>query len=287
MITESQDERYFARMASSLGDKMRILDYLKRGDVLDIGAGSGELAETIRLAGNEVWALDGSSEAIRRIQDHYPLVNVVEAYSYEVLEAFKDQRFDTIVCSSVLHEVFSYGTIDHEPFSKKSVIEALEDFMLLLKPGGRLIIRDGVIPDNGSELFTVKLKSQDSVEFLEMYRKEAPFYGDRLSPVLVEISNTDNPMEFEANGVSVMEFLYTLTWGWDSAIREVQEIYGFATESEYSALLENLGYEVEYSEQYLQAGYVDALFKVTDIFDTLGNKRELPSSNMLLVARRP
>lgn len=287
VLTESQGDVYFARMHSSLGDKEKVLPFVKQGKVLDVGAGGGELSEVLRLAGNEVWALDGSSEAIARISEDFPLVHTVPAFSHEVGSMFPEKTFDTIVCSSILHEVYSYGDPRNGEYSVMAVLDALWNFYHLLKPGGVLIIRDGVMPTGWMKDTMMSLKNDDAVEFLEMYREKAPFYSS--TPGIRKVNFVESgPRIYNGSLASVMEFLFTLTWGWDAAIRETQELYGVFTEEEYCRNLEMLGFTVEHSEQYLQPGYSEHLDPVADIFDcAVGEKMSLPSSNMILTARRP
>ena len=288
MLTKSHDAIYFARMAASLGDKERLLEFVSPGKILDVGAGGGELAEALRLRGNEVTALDGSSEAIRRIEENFPEVHAVAGYTHELDTLFKPASFDTIICSSILHEVYSYGDPINGQYSIRSVMDTLASFFRLLKPGGVLLIRDGIMPTLWDEEVRVELKNSDSVNFLEMYEKSAPIYSD--SPDFRRVSFekvSGNSNTYKGTLASAMEFLFTMTWGWNSAERETQELYGIFTESGYRLALSVNGFDVEHSTQYLQPGYPRHLDGVADIFDSVGNKKNLPSSNAIFVARRP
>lgn len=288
MLTKSHDAIYFARMAASLGDKERLLEFVAPGKILDVGAGGGELAEALRLRGNEVTALDGSSEAIRRIEENFPEVHAVAGYTYELDTLFKPASFDTIICSSILHEVYSYGDPINGQYSIRSVMDTLASFFRLLKPGGALLIRDGIMPTLWDEEVRVELKTDDAVQFLEMYEKIAPFYSDKPDFRRVSFEEiSGNSHTYRGTLASAMEFLFTLTWGWNSAPRETQELYGIFTESGYRLALSVVGFNVEHSTQYLQPGYPWHLEKIADIFDSVGNKKNLPSSNAIFVARRP
>lgn len=275
-------------MASSLGDKERLLEFVSPGKILDVGAGGGELAEELRLRGNEVYALDGSSEAIRRIEENFPKVRAVAGYTHELSSLFKPASFDTIICSSILHEVYSYGDPTNGKYSIRSVMDTLDSFFKLLKPGGVLLIRDGIMPTLWDEEVRMELKNSDSVKFLEMYQGAAPFYSptaDFRRVSFEEIPETSNI--YRGTLSSAMEFLFTLTWGWKSAERETQELYGIFTETGYRLALSVNGFDVEHSIQYLQPGYPQHLSGVADIFDSFGNRKNLPSSNAIFVARRP
>lgn len=288
MLTKSHDAVYFARMAASLGDKERLLEFISQGKILDVGAGGGELAEELRLQGNEVYALDGSSEAIKRIEENFPKVHSVTGYTHELDSLFEPASFDTIICSSILHEVYSYGDPINGICSIRSVMDSLESFFKLLKPGGVLLIRDGIMPSNWDETVTVNLKTEDAANFLKMYKVMAPFYSDSTDFRRVSLNEvSDGPNSYTGSYASAMEFLYTLTWGWKSSERETQELYGVFTESGYRLALSVVGFDVEHSTQYLQPGYPRHLEGIADIFDSFGNKKNLPSSNAIFVARRP
>lgn len=288
MLTKSHDSTYFARMAASLGDKEKLLEFVSQGKILDVGAGGGELAEELRLRGNEVYALDGSSEAIKRIEENFPKVHAVTGYTHELDALFEPASFDTIICSSILHEIYSYGDPVNGTYSIRSVMDTLASFFKLLKPGGVLLIRDGIMPTNWDEEIRMELKNSDSVKFLEMYEKAAPFYSE--TPDFRRVSFEEvsgNSSTYKGSMASAMEFLFTMTWGWASAERETQELYGIFTESGYRLALSVNGFDVEHSTQYLQPGYPRHLDGVADIFDSVGNKKNLPSSNAIFVARRP
>lgn len=281
MLTKSHDTRYFDRMASSLGDKRQILELVKSGRVLDVGAGGGDLSEVLRLAGNEVWAVDGSEAAIERMNERYPEVNTTHALVADLLDHYEVESFDSIVCSSILHEVFSYS---ETPFA--SVVDAMIVFKKLLKPSGRLVIRDGVMPTDWLAPTQIRFKSDDVTDFLAMYEVDCPFYdvdGSGYQDVYLERVGVDL---LAGTRASVMEFLYTYTWGWGSAEREVQELYGIMTEEQYVDLLGSFDFKVLSADQYLQPGYPENLKKVVDILDDEGNQIEFPSSNMVIVAEK-
>lgn len=286
MLTETQGELYFNRMASSIGDKQRIVSYINKGNILDVGAGGGELSEFLRISGNTVTALDGSSEAVKRIKNNFPKINTLEAYTYELESLIPDETYDTIICCSILHEVYSYGDPINGKLSMDSLDNSLKEFYKLLKPGGKLIIRDGVMPTEWSKKVIVRLKNKDAVKYLEMYKRKAPFYSE--TEGLRKSSFTKlSEFEYSMTLASAMELLYTLTWGWESAERETQELYGVLTETDYCRKLKEFGFTIEQSEQYLQAEYPEHLIPVSEILDTDGTLLDFPSSNMIIVARKP
>lgn len=287
MLAETQDARYFERMASSLGDKEKVLPFIEGDHILDVGAGGGELAEVIRLTGREVWALDGSHAAARRMAEAYPKLHLLTGLANEIEYLAPRAHFNTIVCSSIFHEVYSYGTPETGPYSQEALRITLEALTEALDTDGRLIIRDGIMPTDWSKETLIRFKDEDGPKFWNAYLHAAPFaswHGE--GQRVIRLHETEDPLVYRANLESAMEFLYTYTWGWQSSQREMKELYGLFTQADYVRYIESFGYEVEHVEQYLQPGYEEHLSKKVDLLDASGAPLEYPSSNFILVARK-
>lgn len=279
MLTESHDKTYFDRMSTSIGDKVRILEHLIPGRVLDVGAGGGELSFALNSSPYyEAVAIDGSSAAIDRIRFNYPGIESHHSMVADLLDIFEESSFDNIVCSSILHEVYSY-TPGNQEAKMDAIYEAFDIFHKLLKPGGKLVIRDGVKPDDWRKPVFWRLDGDYTEKFLEMFEK-SPFLTDEKN---MSAGSTENSIHIErapdtnvffSDLGSAMEFLYTYTWGVGSAEREVQEFYGIMTENQYVNTLQDSGFVVEYNNQYLQDGYGKFLEAWLSV--------PLPSSNMII-----
>lgn len=95
----------------------------EKGLLLDVGAGIGAFAHTMREAGWEVTALEPDEKARQRAQEKYGL----ELQSPETLYQLPDAQYDAITLWHVLehvHDLHGY----------------LQVFARILKPGGKLII---------------------------------------------------------------------------------------------------------------------------------------------------
>ena len=285
------ETRYFERMASSLGDKTRLLKYIPEitdpanpPHILDVGAGGGEFANALYNLGYKVSALDANEEAIERIEYKYPDLSTIHALANHASD-FGLERFDVIICSSILHEVFSYGDDVHKAGHISSLRRALQSFSKALKPGGVLLIRDGVLPDDWEAPATVQLLPGHDAEVVHKYLDMCPFangtaYGEQ--GALVQLRQV-NENTFEGNVRSVMEFAYTYTWGLGSYPRETQEIYAPLTLSGYVDLLTAEGFRVTESFSYLQPGY-PANLKDKMVLKVNGADREWFDSNAVWVA---
>lgn len=247
----NQDSSYYAIMSRSIGDKARLLDYVVPGHILEIGFGGGELMDILHESGNTVYGLDASDVSVDRVSDKPYFERVVEAFADETFEAFGANKFDTVIMSSVLHEVFSYGS--RNSLNARTMVawhDAIANIAKTIKPGGRLLIRDGVMADNYNEAVTLTMLNKD-VQGIHDYLDLQPF--PQIS--LTQISDTD----FIGNMESVASTIYTYTWGPKSLPRESQELYGLATLDDYASNVESHGFSCKYKQAYVRSGYVDHL----------------------------
>lgn len=286
MMAETQDATYFSRMASSLGDKAKLLDRLEGFNVLDVGAGGGELAHAIRSTGRRAFALDGSFVAAQRMREKYGHdLTVLHGFAHEVPHMLPENYLDTIVCSSLFHEVYSYGTPDTGPYSIDALSLTLTALSSVLKPGGVFLLRDGIMPADWDKEVRMRL-DENGQEFLTTYQANAPFAswqgtGPRS---LRYVRGEDGSVK--CNLESAMEFLYTYTWGWESAPREMKELYGIFTQDAYCEFFNDHGFEVEASGEYVQPGYYHNLKTKAQLLTLEGDPHPLPASNFFLQARK-
>lgn len=247
--THGNMDTYYRRMLGSLGDKKSVLPYITGPKVLDVGCGSGDLMESLMRQGFDVHGIDASPESVHRTAALDGEDSVVFGYADEIHEKFGAQSFDTIVCCSVLHEVFSYGNKYDARGQMSSLVNALASMHKALKPGGRLVVRDGVKPSNDDTVWMWV----DKPEEVEKYLSASPFTKDmadravRLTEVMDHV--------YEGSMSSAMEFAFTYTWGPESFPREVQEYYGVFDLEGYARFVEDHGFRCEKKFEYLQPGY--------------------------------
>lgn len=274
-----QNKLYYERMASSIGDKARLLPFVKGEKVLEIGFGGGELLDILDDTGYEVYGLDASPISESKVLQKAYGIRTKEAYANEIGEHWKNSFFNSVILSSVIHEVFSYGNRNGQyKRSLMPVSETLESIYDSLMPGGRIIIRDGVQASNGEEKVTLKMLNGD-VAGVKNFLDLQPFKA-RIS--LTQISDDT----FLGTLESVQSFAYTYTWGEEALARESQELFGILPLKTYGEFIEAHGFKLVHSEEYVQQGYIDALSPKIEILDEEGNSVDFPPTNAIWVAEK-
>ena len=282
----ANEASYLASMNAARSDKERMLDYVKPGRIVEIGPGGGIVLDLLeaRLPDSEVIGVDLSQEVITALETRAKAGNhrwrVLRGAAEVLPELVPPTSVDTVVFCSILHEVFSYT----EPkFSLDSVRNVIRAAWATLSPGGRIVIRDGVMPKAGTR--RIKFLAADARPTFDLY--VAQFEGrkihfEELAPDHIQLSAPD-----------AMEFLYTYTWGPASFPYEVRELYGILPYDDYVAKLVDWvgGAKVieipAVQKSYLQPGYRDNLAGKVELTDERDVPVELPDSNCLIVIEKP
>jgi len=278
----ANEANYLATMNSARSDKQRMLDFVQPGRVVEIGPGGGIVLDLLeqRFPDAEVIGVDLSREVVAALAERARAGGKrwrVVLGAAEDLATLVPPPVDSVVFCSVLHEVYSYG----EPrFSLDSVKRVVQAAFATLRPGGRLVIRDGVMPPPGTR--RIQMLAPDVRPTLELYAAQfegRPIRYRELAPDRVELATAD-----------AMEFLYTYTWGPASFPYEVRELYGILTYADYLSALAAWcpGSRVVDNplRSYLQPGYRDHLAGKIRLTDETDQPVDLPDSNCLIVIER-
>jgi len=283
---------YLAHMNAARSDKERMLDWCVPGKLVEIGPGGGVVLDLLeaRFPGSEVVGVDISTEVIAalaaRRQREDRRWTVIHADAFALPSICAPGSVSTVVFCSILHEIYSYVERPGAGrFQLGSVRDIVQAAFATLRPGGRIVIRDGVAPPPGVR--RLRLLADDARGMLELFA--AQFEG---RPITYR-DLPDGRVEMDAH--DAMEFLYTYTWGPASFPYEVREQYGVLTYDAYADhLLAWCGgptrarvLDVPVAQRsYLQPGYQANLAAKIALTDEHDRPVPLPDSNCLLVVER-
>lgn len=282
------EESYLSDMNSTGDYKKVILDYITGTAVLDIGPGGGVLLDLIeeRLPHVRPIGIDISSNVIEALEKRKRLEHkaweVMKGDALNLRDYVKPGSVDTVIFSSILHELYSYIEMDGTRFNMATVEAALTSAYEVLAPGGRIIIRDGIMTEPGDIWRRIRFLEADGLEWLTRYASD--FKGRDIT--YEQLSETEVRMPIN----DAMEFLYTYTWGAEAYVHEVQEQFGYFTPTQYAECIRGtLGPEaiIRVQQHYLQEGYAEALADRIEFMDEVGKPVTLPDSTCLYVIEKP
>ena len=282
----NNEEKYLSTMNDvNTSTKDTIIDYSVGMRIVDVGSGGGVLLDRLekKFPDREIIGTDISTNVI----DALNAKKKKEGHRWNVVvhnfvEGPFANKTDTVIFSSILHEIYSYTETPRGRFEIDSVKTALKNAFASLTPGGRIIIRDGIKTDS-DELVTIRFKSSDGMEFFENYRND--FKGLKDIPDEKKVVFADARSLTVTGDINFMrEFMYTYTWGKQSYAHEVQEQFGYFTLKEYTDYLRGLGAKIIVARELLESGYPLNLGKYLDLMDQNGNERGYPASNCIIVA---
>ena len=286
----SNESQYLVTMNAAKNDKARMLKYLKPGRIVEVGPGGGVVLDLLasHFTDSEIIGLDASHQVVVALEQKKKQTQakwkIIEGNAFEFQKYFQPESLDNVVFCSILHEIYSYiESEDGSRFHLESVQKMLQSAFEALAPGGRILIRDGIMPEHTPQHLTFLAK--DARPFFDAFVRE--FKGRRIE--FQEIG--ENSVLIDS--ADAMEFMYTYTWGPESFPYEVREQYGVMTYPDYcKSVLSWLGNRARLVEipandaLVLQPGYITALkdkVRLTDIDD---NPVPFPPSNAMIVVEK-
>lgn len=267
----SNHQQYLDRMDNSfqVSSKKFILDFIKGKNILDVGCGSGVLIRKLisHDSSLNIVGIDLNEKSVDFCTNQG--LNVKQASIDDFY--FDECQFDTIIFSSVLHEFSSYAP-EKARFTILPIVTALKAAYRLLKPGGRIIIRDGIKGSNDE--ISLLARSNDEVCAFNRYMKD--------TPISFESNYNISGLVMTSTEKLLKEFLFTYTWGEESYSREINEQYGILTIDEWKNVVKFCRFKINNmlisSEEY--AKYLSTHFyesELDNIFE---------QSTILLVATK-
>ena len=277
---------YLNTMNNSLNQKAIILDYIVGNSVLDVGPGGGALLDLIekKIPNSDIKGIDLSENVIneltkKKLKEGH-MWNIIKGDALNLTKYFANNSIDTIIFSSIIHELYSYISYNGKKFNKDTIKVALNEAYSILSINGRIIIRDGIMSSPVNSYRIIEFNDKEDIKKLDRYIND--FKGRKITYEKIG----DNKVKMLIN--DAMEFLYTYTWGEESYPLEVQEQFGYFTLDEYITFIkENLpNAKIIESKSYLQKGYEENLLPKINFYDEDMNVVSLPDSTSIIVIEK-
>lgn len=277
---------YLNTMNSSLQYKSKILDYIVGENVLDVGPGGGALMDLMldKNPNLNVYGIDIAQNVIdslnKKKKKENRSWNVIQGDALNLDKFFKVGSIDTIIYSSIIHELYSYIEYNGKKFNHETIAKTLTSAYSILPKGGRIIIRDGIMTEPTNQYRIISFRNESDIEILKRYSND--FKGRNIKYELLN----NNTVKMLVN--DAMEFLYTYTWGEDSYALEVKEQFGYFTPSDYQKFInDNLdNCKILMCKPFLQEGYEENLLNKITIYDDNYNQVKLPNSTCIIVIEK-
>jgi len=141
-ILESRPERYDIGMGLlTLGSltkiKEQIAEHTQSGNkVLDLGCGTGTLAQMCIEQGAEVTGVDANSGMLEVAKRNSPSANYLNVSLSNLDEHFSDESFDIIL-----------STLAFSELTRAERVHVMKEIKRILKNDGKVLIGDEIIPD--------------------------------------------------------------------------------------------------------------------------------------------
>lgn len=277
---------YLNTMNLSTSNKKIILNYITPKNILDVGPGGGALMDLIEKENPSynVYGIDIADNVIEKLKKKKASEkrnwHIVQGNALKLEDFFKERSIDTIIYSSIIHELFSYIEYNGKKFNIETVIKALKSAYQILSKKGRIIIRDGIKTEPENQYRIIEFKNKEDINILNNYCND--FKGRKVSYQKID----DRTVKMLVN--DAMEFLYTYTWGENSYSLEVKEQFGYLTPSEYVSLIkDNLeNAKIIECKSFLQKGYEENLLNKITIYDENMEIVSLPDSTCIIVIEK-
>jgi SAM-dependent methyltransferase len=276
----ANEASYLATMNAARSDKARMLDFVVPGTIVEVGPGGGVVLELLaaRFPESRVVGLDASKAVVEaheaRARGRALGFSMVHGDAFELPSLFGAGELSTVVFCSVLHEIYSYVERGDPParYRMETVLELVTAAFRALKPGGRIVVRDGVEPLDAS--CVLEFKNSTWREGFELFARS--FEPRRIT------FETLADGRVRTRAPDAYEFLTTFTWGADAFPYEVRERRALASRADYVARMIAACNAAEPGRQaveievpgdlatYLQPGYPANILPNVSLFDGEG-----------------
>lgn len=211
-------------------------------NILDVGCGSGVLMSALEYERPKakITGLDLNIEAITKLREMHNNWHLI----HDDFMNLDNQKYDTIIFSSILHEISSYNANLDKRFTEIPIKEAFLKSYDLLDDNGVIILRDGILTDDSKKNHKLVISFNEEKDSMWLYRFRNDFKGFSKTDINTNIYGLDSNKFLVSEGF-LKEFLYTYTWGPESYPREINERFGILTKDTWLRLLKEAGFSIE------------------------------------------
>lgn len=155
--------------------------------ILDIGCCGWELSYELKTHYKdsiEVTWIDASGKMIEQAQNNFSEIQFLEANAFDL--NILQTKFDVVICSSVLHELWSYYWNKNETDYNKWIQQWLNSIIKILNDRWYILIKDPVKPiDNyellvyysGKKFFSGNLSESDYFTRVKIFIENFPYFN--------------------------------------------------------------------------------------------------------------
>ncbi|MCU1281817.1 MAG: Methyltransferase type 12 [bacterium] len=271
---------YGAQMDASLVQKVEdLIPWVLPPRIVDKGCGTGKLLVELsrRFPGASLVGVDLSREFLRRSDENTYAGGDVELLLGDAADQqLPDGSADTVIFSSIMHEVYSYSGYD-----RARVEGALASAARELHAGGRILIRDGISPGPGEVL----LDLMDAATAKQLDRFAREFKHGQGAALASEPPRAGATATVRLSAHLANEFLCKKDYleNWDI---EVHEEYGVFTVDEWRAALARNFFDVRtiktYVNEWIRQNRYEGHVKVTELNGT----SFWPATNAVIIGQR-
>ncbi len=277
-------QRYLIRMTESMKHSTKGLIPILAKDaknILDVGCGSGAILKSLEEINPKakLTGIDLNIDAIKRLKENTNW----KLYHIDFIK-LSDLKFDTIIFSSILHEISSYNNNQDKRFTEKPILEALQKSNELLEENGKIIVRDGLmtpVKKRNNRLIISFINPMDAVWLYRFQKDFRGFDNINIDKTIIPIENN----KYLVTEGFLKEFLCTYTWGEESYPREINERFGILTKEEWIKITKEAGFKIETMVESKEE-YEKYLSKKINITDEFGNKYEYPNMTITFKAKK-
>ena len=207
----------------------RIIDLIPENAqlIVDMGAGGGQFTQAIKAhrPNAEVVALDLSGTMVGDLKNTRAQspVDFRIQHGDAMRPDFPSHSVDVITGNSHTHEVLSYPDVGRGHYRPEHLTEMFSNYAEMLRPGGRLLIQDFIVPKYGAYAgpFRIVFKTAEGRQFFQDFVGELSGQGTHNLPHVKPVPeyasvarSADAPQGgIESSPADTGEFLISSTYG--------------------------------------------------------------------------